>query len=286
MPTATRRDPPAVVDRPHRVVETGIAMGRDSSAPGAASTFTLAQSTTELLRRALLDGRFAPQERLQEESLCALLNVSRTPVRTALHSLAAGGLLDYVPNRGYSVRGVDPVGLDLIFDLRGVLEGLAARTAAEHGMGEAANAICETALAEGDRVISKGRLLAADRPVFIEVNATIHQAIVGVAPDRMLGEMLRMCHNIPVSSHRNVSWDDYPWLRRSHDDHHRIVEAIQLRDGPRAETLMREHIHSVKLRMRSRLEADEHTKAALTAAAAGHASRSSSLSAVRKRKLD
>ena len=72
----------------------------------------------------------------------------------------------------------------------------------------------------------------------------------------MLGEMLRLCHNIPLASHRNVSWDDYPWLRRSHDDHHRIVEAIRLHDGPRAEGLMREHIHSVKLRMQSRLLAD------------------------------
>ncbi|MDQ2778706.1 MAG: GntR family transcriptional regulator [Pseudomonadota bacterium] len=216
----------------------------------------MAQTTTELLRTALLDGRFAPLEKLQEESLSALLRVSRTPVRSALHSLAAEGLLDYVPNRGYSVRGVDADGLDSIFDLRGVLEGLAARRAAEHGMNEATLAVCGRALAEGDRVISKGRLLPSDRAVFIEVNATIHQAIVGVAPDRMLPDMLRLCHNIPVLSHRNVSWDDYPWLRRSHDDHHRVVEAIRLREGPRAEALMREHIHSVKLRMQTRLQGD------------------------------
>lgn len=225
-------------------------------------TRTLAQTTTELLRRALLDGRFTPHEKLQEESLSAMLQVSRTPVRSALHSLAAEGLLDYVPNRGYSVRGVEPDRLDSIFDLRGVLEGLSARRAAEHGMDTATQAVCEQALADGDRVISKGRLLPSDRSVFIEVNATIHQAIVGVAPDRMLTEMLRLCHNIPVLSHRNVSWDDYPWLRRSHDDHHRIIEAIRLRDGPRAETLMREHIHSVKLRMHSRLQTDANERQA------------------------
>lgn len=219
----------------------------------------MAQSTTELLRRALLDGRFQPQERLQEESLCGLLKVSRTPVRSALHILAAEGLLDYVPNRGYSVRAADPERLDAIFDLRGVLEGLAARRAAERGMDGPALATCQKALFEGDRVIAKGRLLARDRAVFAEVNATIHQAIFAVAPDRMLADMLRLCHNIPESSERNVSWDDYPWLRRSHDDHHRILEAVRLRDGHRAETLMREHIHSVKLRMRSRLLSDaEH----------------------------
>lgn len=254
MPTLTRPPAPSPLpDRTGKRARAAAASARDLKVNGVSSTATLAQTTTDLLRRALLDGGFAPQERLQEESLCTLLKVSRTPVRSALHSLAAEGLLDYVPNRGYSVRRVDPERLDSSFDLRGVLEGLAARKAAEHGMDASVLAICDIALAEGDRVIAKGRLLASDRSVFIEVNATIHQAIVCVAADRMLGDMLRLCHNIPVSSHRNVSWDDYPWLRRSHDDHHRIVEAIRLRDGARAETLMREHVHSVKLSMRSRL---------------------------------
>ncbi|MFS8064485.1 MAG: hypothetical protein ACMG5Z_07830 [Luteimonas sp.] len=54
-------------------------------------------------------------------------------------------------------------------------------------------------------------------------------------------------------------------MRRSHDDHHRILEAIRLRDAPRAEILMREHIHSVKLRMRSRLLTDADNQVAPTA---------------------
>ena len=91
---------------------------------------TLAQSVTDRLRAALLEGRFGPEEKLNEESLSAMLQVSRTPVRSALHGLAAEGLLDYVPNRGYSVRSVDRAQLNAIFDVRGVLEGLAARLAA------------------------------------------------------------------------------------------------------------------------------------------------------------
>lgn len=229
----------------------GLGAGRASSP--VTSNITLAQSVTHRLRNALLDGRFGPEEKLQEEALSAMLEVSRTPVRSALHSLASEGLLDYVPNRGYSVRGVDTERLDSMFDLRGVLEGLAARKAAENGGDEAWQAGYLRALTEGDRVFDKGRLLAADRAVFVEVNAAIHQAILDAAADRMLSDMMRLCHNVPVSSHRNVVWDDYAWLRRSHDDHHRLLDAIGLRDGPRAETLMREHIHSVKLRRKSRL---------------------------------
>ncbi len=213
-----------------------------------APPLTLAQTVTERLRGALLEGRFAPEEKLNEAALSALLAVSRTPLRAALNRLAAEGLLDYVPNRGYSVRGVDVDGLGSLFEVRGALEGLAARNAAERGLSDALQEAYRQALAEGDRVMAKGRLLPADRSVFSDVNSRIHAAILQGADNRMLQDMIRLCHNIPASSERNVLWDDYHWLRRSHDDHHRLLEAILLRDAPRAEQLMREHIHTVKLK--------------------------------------
>lgn len=218
----------------------------------ATATVTLAQSVTDRLRAALLEGRFAPEEKLNEASLSEMLAVSRTPVRSALHGLAAEGLLHYVPNRGYSVRGVDADALRSLFEVRGVLEGLAARGAAEHGLSHSLHSVYTQALAEGDRVMAKGRLLVSDRAVFSDVNARIHAAILQAADNRMLEDMVRRCHNIPASSDRNVLWDDYLWLRRSHDDHHRLLEAIQLRDAPRAEQLMREHIHMVKLKRGAR----------------------------------
>lgn len=220
----------------------------EATAVNTAATVTLAQSVTDRLRAALLDGHLAPEEKLNEATLSEMLEVSRTPVRAALHGLAAEGLLDYVPNRGYSVRGVDAEALRSVFEVRGVLEGLAARSAAENGLSEALQTAYTRALTEGDRVLAKGRLLVADRAIFSDVNARIHTLIGQAANNRMLQDMLQRCHNIPASSDRNVLWDDYHWLRRSHDDHHRLLEAIALRDAPRAEQLMREHIHTVKLK--------------------------------------
>lgn len=224
----------------------------EAAGVSTAATVTLAQSVTDRLRAALLEGRFAPDEKLNEASLSEMLAVSRTPVRAALHGLAAEGLVDYVPNRGYSVRGVSIKSLGSIFEVRGVLEGLAARSAAENGLSDALHASYTQALAEGDRVMAKGRLLVTDRTVFSDVNARIHAAILQAADNRMLQDMLRLCHNIPASSDRNVLWDDYVWLRRSHDDHHRLLEAILMRDAHRAEQLMREHIHTVKLKRGAR----------------------------------
>lgn len=214
---------------------------------------TLAQSVTDQLRALVMEGGFKPGERLQEVSLSQRLGVSRTPVRAALNSLAAEGMLHYAPNRGYRVSHIDADRLITIFDLRGVLEGLAARLAAEHGLDEAELADFRQALEQGDAIMSSGTLRAEDREAFAEVNARIHQTIVGAANDSMLTDMIRVCHNIPISSERNVLWTDYAWLRRSHDDHHRILDAILLREGSRAEQLMREHVHSVKLQMRAQL---------------------------------
>ena len=215
---------------------------------------TLAQSVTGRLRTAIVEGRFLPDEKLQEISLSAMLNVSRTPIRSALHSLAAEGLLEYVPNRGYRVISLDADRLISIFDLRGVLEGLAARLAAERGMDEATQAEYQSALALGDRIIRNGKLVLADRDRFSEVNVRIHGAIQHAADNRMLNDMIRLCQNIRIASDRYILWNDYAWIRRSHDDHHRLFDAIRLRDGARAEQLMWEHVRTVKLQMKKLLE--------------------------------
>lgn len=221
---------------------------------GDAVVVTLAQSVTDALRKAIMEGQFGPDERLQEEQLAERLKVSRTPIRAALHGLTAEGLVEYVPNRGYSVRRLDAERLVAIFDIRGSLEGLGARLAAEHGMDEATQAEYRAALAAGDRIFAKGKLLVADRERFAEANEVIHEAILRAANNPMLGDMLRVCYNVPISSDRNVLWRSFEWLRRSHDDHHRIFEAILGREGARAEQLMREHVHSLKLHMREQIE--------------------------------
>lgn len=223
----------------------------DDAAPPA--VVTLAQSVTDRLRTAIVEGRFVPDEKLHEVSLSDMLNVSRTPIRSALHSLAAEGLLEYVPNRGYSVSGLDADRLIAVFDIRGVLEGLAARLAAERGMDEATQADYQSALAKGDRILKNGKLVLADRDRFGEINVRIHGAILRAADNRMLNDMIRLCHNIRISSDRYILWNDYGWLRRSHDDHHRIFDAISMRDASRAEQLMWEHVRTVKLQMKKLL---------------------------------
>src|SRR5262245_41309918 len=89
------------------------------------------KDTYELVRAAIVDGRLQPNERLVEADLTAMLNTSRSAVRTALVRLTHEGLVEHEPNRGAKVRLIDEGEAAEILESRMVLEGLAARYAAQ-----------------------------------------------------------------------------------------------------------------------------------------------------------
>ena len=107
-------------------------------------------SVTDRLREEILGGVIACGERLNEVRLSQLLEVSRTPVRAALPVLAGERLLDYVPNRRFQVRAFPISEAVHAYDIRGQLEGLATRFAAERGLSTEDRAVIEQSLREGD----------------------------------------------------------------------------------------------------------------------------------------
>lgn len=90
------------------------------------------QKVSEVLRNAILEGRFEPSARLIERELCALTGVSRTSVREALRHLEAEGLVRSVPNKGPVVADLTLEDARQIYEVRGALEPLAAGLFAEH----------------------------------------------------------------------------------------------------------------------------------------------------------
>jgi GntR family transcriptional regulator of vanillate catabolism len=215
-------------------------------APAICPLYQSRISTTDRLRAAVLAGEFKPGERLYEERLSERFGVSRTPIRTALQALAADGLLDHAPHRGYAVRAFDIAETLHTYEIRAVLEGLAARRAAQSGLAAGEQRTIEEALREGDRLLARGWLEPDDRIAYGAINFRIHNAVYVAGGSRMLGDMLRMSQQVAPSSYRNVIAFEYHDVRRRHDDHHRIFEAILCRDGSRAELLMRDHVESVR----------------------------------------
>jgi GntR family transcriptional regulator of vanillate catabolism len=203
-------------------------------------------SVADQIREAILGGAFGAGERLNEVRLSRTLEVSRTPVRAALQALAGEGLLDYAPNRGFTVREFPLDAIVDAYEIRAALEGVAARFAAERGLSADESAVIERSLIAGDKLLERGSFEAGDLTTYRDINGDFHDTLLSAARNRMLSEMIRICHHVPMSSSRNIVAFEHRDVRRRHDDHHRIHEAIVAREPWRAEILMREHVSGVK----------------------------------------
>ncbi|UUZ62926.1 GntR family transcriptional regulator [Polaromonas sp. P1-6] len=205
---------------------------------------TLSQQITEKLRDWILYGRFKPGERIEEIPIASSMGVSRTPVRAALATLASEGLIDHLPKRGYLVRVFE---LDVIlaaYEVRAVLEGLACRSAAQRGLSETQIQQLRQYLDRGDRILAKGALLPEDHEPYQQLNVDLHNTLLEASANPWVGRFVDQANHIPYTSDRIVLWDvGHDVILRSHGDHHRIVEAIIMRDSARAEALMREHVY-------------------------------------------
>jgi GntR family transcriptional regulator of vanillate catabolism len=208
---------------------------------------TQTRSVTDRLRDKLLEGEFLPGTHMQEIPLAAELGVSRTPVRAALAALEREGLLDYAPKRGFVVRHISAAEIADKFRVRAVLEGYAAAQCARLGLTAEALGLLASCVAEGDRILAPGRLSPADLPGYRRMNNLFHSTIIANADSPSTADYVRQISQIPFLSDRIILWDDFRLIARSHDDHHRVLDAIRERDATRAEALMREHVHYMGL---------------------------------------
>jgi len=201
----------------------------------------------EHLRQALLDGQYASGSRLNEVHLSKELQVSRTPIRAALHVLAGEGLLRYHANKGFAVRAFPLSEVVVAYEMRALAEGLAARLAAERGLTEESRRTLELTLAEGDTVLSRRLKRETQRAAYAKLNEAFHSAIHAAGGSDLLKHVIQACQRMPQASAHNVMAFELADVRERHHAHHQIYVAILGREGQRAEMLMRAHVLSVKM---------------------------------------
>jgi GntR family transcriptional regulator of vanillate catabolism len=200
------------------------------------------------LRQMLFRGEFRPGEKLTELPLVARLGVSRTPVRLALDRLAHEGLLEPLPAGGFVVREFTLTDIWDAIELRGVLEGTGARLAAERLADPAELDLVRRYRDEMETFRDDGGDRDdADFSRYLELNEAFHNAIVDLAQspilrmslDRVLALPFAGPSSLVLSGNRPQS---SPALMGISLEHHRaIVEAIENRQGSRAESVAREH---------------------------------------------
>lgn len=196
------------------------------------------------LREMILSGEFGPGERVSEAPLTGRLGASRTPIRLALERLAHEGLLDPYPTGGFIVRTFT---LDDVWDgieVRGVVEGTAARLAAERLTHDAELDVLRRRQHDMDAL---GEPTSDTLPRYLELNDHFHEEVLRLAKSDTVKRALERLLSIPlVSRHALVSLQTrFPEASDifviGRDQHLRIIEAIAKRQGTRAESLAREH---------------------------------------------
>ncbi|MBN3810688.1 GntR family transcriptional regulator [Paraburkholderia sp. Ac-20347] len=213
---------------------------------------TTQQTIVQALRTRILSGELAPGQRLVEAQLAERLGISRTPLRYALSVLATEGLVERSGARGYTVRCFSVTDVLNAIDVRGVLEGLAARRVAERGVEPALARALQDCLREGDDIFRPGALDNAAETRYADVNGRFHALIVAAADSHAISAALGLNEKIPFVSPGTVVFDDaarqqqYMMLAYAHRQHHAIVGALLNGEGARVEALMKEHTHISK----------------------------------------
>ncbi|MAT99833.1 MAG: GntR family transcriptional regulator [Anaerolineaceae bacterium] len=199
------------------------------------------------LREQILNGELAPGERLLELALVERLGVSRTPIRSALTRLAEEGLLEEISGGGYAVREFTVRDIEDAIEARGSLEGMAARLAAERGVSPLALRKIKESLEQFDRLLEKTDLESEDIERYFDLNELFHNQLIMLTESFVIEHALRRINALPFASAnafvmaQSELGNAWKVFFVAQEQHRGIVEAIENREGTRAESLTREH---------------------------------------------
>jgi DNA-binding GntR family transcriptional regulator len=206
---------------------------------------SVADYSYAVLRREIVEGRFAPGRRMREIELSEWLGVSRTPLRQALSRLEVEGLLVMTARTGLVIASLDEEAMAELYDMREALEGLAASLAARHASPREVATLRQMVRTEAG--------LPEDPQTRAQHNLAFHQAIYAAAHNRFLVKSLNALHDaIALLGPTTFAAPGRP--RKAQQEHARITEAVAAQDPERAEAEARAHVRT-GLTIRERMRA-------------------------------
>lgn len=202
------------------------------------------------LRDAISDGTLLPGERITQEDLAAKLNVSRSPVLQALRLLKKDGLLEEAPGRGLLVTPLDPDRIGHLYQIRGALDALAARLAAQRGE------TIPPSLIQRGRQVTQGH----DVSSMIEADMAFHRAIYAASGNPL------------ILSNAELHWVHFrrvmgAVLQRSlsrkgiWDEHEAIANAINAGNADLAANLSQAHAEAARVALTRHLQTIDRSAA-------------------------
>ncbi|MFC4274848.1 FCD domain-containing protein [Achromobacter aloeverae] len=221
-------------------------------------TKSLANVVQAEIERMIIDGEFQPNERVNENALSQRLGVSRGPIREACSALAAMGLIEIIPNRGFFIRALSSDESQDLSEARAGIFGCMAMMLAER-VTVAQIAILRALLARMDEIVALGEV-----HTYYPVNLEFHKQIASMAGNNRLGSIYQsFVRELHIQRYRALSSPDV--LHISNAEHREIVDAVEARDPVRALIAGRAHILNGIVRAKKAQQAGEATAQAKAA---------------------
>jgi DNA-binding GntR family transcriptional regulator len=200
----------------------------------SASVRSQSQRAYLLIRDQIVTLRLAPGSVIEEARLQAELSLGRTPIREALQRLAHDNLVIAAPHRGIFVTDINITDLGKITEVRVVMEGYAARLAAQRSS-PADREATKTLMSKLDLID------ADDYRSLIDLDQRIHRQIYQAAHNQFLQDTLERDFTLSLrvwflALERGVR------LRTAVEEHHDLLDAIVSQDQDRAESVMKNHV--------------------------------------------
>jgi DNA-binding GntR family transcriptional regulator len=211
---------------------------------------SLQEKVYDHLKQAILAGEIQPGQRLLETRLAKSLGVSRIPVREAIRKLEREGLIVAFPRRGVYASSLSARDVDEVYTVRAVLEGLAARLAAEHRT--------EEQLGRLDAIVGKMARQAArgDSVGLFATGRQFHEVVVEASANAKLAVMMDMMRS-QIERLRQLRMQVSRRTRDVHLEYASILEAIRRGDAATAETEMRAHVERPRIDLLRMMRATE-----------------------------
>ncbi|WP_429317752.1 GntR family transcriptional regulator [Paraburkholderia sp. GAS448] len=211
------------------------------------------------LRELIVEGHLQAGARISELWVVERLGVSRTPVRAALIRLQDEGLLEPIASGGFAVRSFTVTEIGDSIELRGTLEGLAARLAAERGVDPAHLKKLHQCVDEIDTILA-GELTDDTFSAYVDANRRLHALLAAACDSGVIERQIDKAMTMPFASPsafvmvQSIDASAREMLLIAQAQHRAVVEAIGNREGARAEALMREHARIAHRNLRAALE--------------------------------
>ena len=224
-----------------------------ASKPDLGITYkSMQQLVTERIRTAILDGTFKPNEKLNQEELAKMLQVSRIPTREALRTLEGEGLIRFYPNRGAVVAAMRPDEMKDVYEIRAVLESNAAVAAIKHMTGDRIDRL---------KKLQRQMAACADASRWIALNDQFHLAIYEAEGTVRLLNVIGTLRNW-VAGYIKLLVSDDAHRKAADKDHLVILRAVERRDAAALRSAIKNHLRTsckgviAALKKRKSLQAD------------------------------